>query len=282
MMLSRGERSLSINSISGILRIISNPVRESIILSLKGAPMVYSDVMRACGLDPNYDTGPFNYHVSVLLDSNLIEKKTNKYHLSVLGETIASFVLSLRRESNFLLRTEKHKEVRTRMGKIDTRWIGQQDLDKKEHGMIATSKHLQPIDESPTEERQGFYDWQGRLPQLEMPPHSFFGHVSGFEENGVGLGSIHLRFFVRRATNTATAQVTDIFTVDNNYRKIGETRQSVLRQMIKELLGQLREHGVELVEVVRVYSGDQALVNVLKELTFERAATTYMMQKKLA
>jgi hypothetical protein len=245
--------------------------------------MIYSEVMRTCGLDPNYDTGPFNYHISVLLDSNLIKKEQNRYQLTNLGEIIARFILTIQRECRFLLKTEKEKEVKKQMEKIESKWLNQEDINKQEHGFIAGPVKTPLVEkkEEYTQERQKFYNLQKKIPQLEVPPPSFFGHTIGYEKNAVKLGSIHLRFHVRSATNIATAQILGIYTVDNNYKKIGETRQSLLRKMMNELLEQLQENGTEQVEIDRAYSEDQDLVNVLKDLDFKRISTSYLMRKTI-
>lgn len=109
---------------NGVLQIISNPIRKSAIKSLKGNSMVFSEVMRACGLNPNYDSGPFYYHLSVLLDSNIVEKRSNKYQLTQFGNTIADFIGTLQRESAFLLKANE-PQGGERMEKTQSKRLGQ-------------------------------------------------------------------------------------------------------------------------------------------------------------
>ncbi len=85
-----------------MLKIVSNPIRKMTIQSLEATSMIFSDVMRACGLDPNRDTGPFYYHLSMLTDVGLLEKTNDKYQLTDLGHTVATLINTLQRESQFL------------------------------------------------------------------------------------------------------------------------------------------------------------------------------------
>lgn len=52
--------------------------------------MLFSDLMRACGLNPNSDTGTFSYHLSILLDSDIVVKKDNEYQLTDFGNKTSS------------------------------------------------------------------------------------------------------------------------------------------------------------------------------------------------
>jgi len=67
--------------------------------------------------------------------------------------------------------------------------------------------------------------------------------------------------------------------VDNNYRKIGETRASALRQMLEGFLRQAEGHKTQLIEVRGVEAEDEDLVDALKQLGFKRYTTSYAMRK---
>ena len=99
--------------------------------------MIFSDVMRVCGLNPNHDTGPFFYHLSILSDAGIIEKIGSEYRLTSFGDTIASFIDSLRRESTFLLESEEPKKGgEPRMGKIEAKWLTQPEARHGEYGIL--------------------------------------------------------------------------------------------------------------------------------------------------
>jgi len=278
-----------------MLQITSNPIRKSTILSLKGTSMTFSDVMRACGLNPNCDTGPFFYHLSVLSDSGIVEKKGNDYQLTGLGRTIATLIDSLEREGAFLLKTDKPREGGQReVEKITAKWLRQSEVRHGEYGILLggpkkpslkpeESPHAVPEDKP---RLQDFGKWIESLPRLEIPPPDFFGHILGFEKNGVKLGSMHIRLAIgaRKGTERvmAIARILSIWVLADGYRQIGETKASALRQMMEEFTKQARDHHVQTILVDAINAEDEDLVNVLKQLGYERYLTTYMMRATIA
>lgn len=171
---------MTIDASAQMLQLIANPVRKTIILALEGASMSFTEVMRASGLDPNFDTGPFTYHLSALLDSRIVEKVDNKYRLTNFGNTIATLMKSLERESAFLLKIDQANKGGERMiGKIELKWLGPVDLDGQ-YGLIM---HGEPIEPAPWEkekrpEDEVFSRWERTLPEPDMPAPSFIG-ISG-------------------------------------------------------------------------------------------------------
>jgi len=264
-----------------MLHLIANPIRKSIIQSLEGTSMFFAEVMRASGLDPNFDTGPFSYHLSVLLDSRIVEKVDNMYQLTGFGNTIANIVGILKRESKFLLETDEVSKGGERMaGKIEYKWLCQADL-LGQYGLILGPPGSVPPEKWERPEDKVFDGWEKELPQLDMPPPSFFGYVIGFEKDGIKLGSIRVRFSKKSLDGTRRAEVLGIFTKDNDYREAGITRGSMLQKMIEEFLRQVKEHKTQSVELEKVDAEDEELVMVLKEFGFERYQTTYAMQKTI-
>jgi len=167
---------------------------------------------------------------------------------------------------------------------IEARWLSQDDSGSGMYGIIIGPSKLKPIppEQPEVEERlDEFRRWQRILPQLDVPPPSFIGHVLGFEKDSVKFGSMHVRFFTRQATGMATAQILGIYTVDNNYRKVGITRSSMLRQMMEEFLRQAKEHKTQSVEIEKVDAEDEDLTMILKELDFARYQTTYAMRRTI-
>jgi hypothetical protein len=278
---------MSVEAAAGILRTISNPIRCYLIQSLKGNAMVFSDLMRACGLDPNFDTGNFSYHLSVLLDSNIVVKKENEYQLTTFGNTIANFLDSLQRESAFLLKTlEPRKGGEGMMANIEAGWLSQADMEdgswwfyRPMKSQFWEMKKEELLPSEPADEPHEFYNWERTLPQPNVPLPNFFGYFLGFKKDGIKLGAIHVRFCKRVATGMTTAQILGLFTVDNNYRDTGISRISMFRQMMEEFLRQAKEHKTQSIEMEKVDAEDEDLTSVLKELGFERYQTTYMMQK---
>jgi len=235
----------------------ANPIRMSIIQSLEDGPISFTEVMRASGLDPNFDTGPFTYHLSVLLDSRIVEKADNKYQLTSFGNTTANIIGSLERESRFLLKIDEVSEGGERMsGKIESRWLGITDLNGQYGLILGVPLEQAPYAREERPEDEVFDGWEKTLPQLDMPPPSYFGYVIGFEKNGIKLGSMHVRFSKKRLDGTRTVEVLGMFTVDNNYRKIGETRALALRQMLEGFLIQAKGHKTQSITSKRSKIGN--------------------------
>jgi hypothetical protein len=266
-------------------------MRKSIIQSLKGTSMVFSDVMRGCGLDPNHDTGPFLYHLSILSEAGIVEKKRSKYRLTSFGDTIATFIDSVGREGTFLLKAEKpDRGDETRMGRIEAKWLTQPEAQHGEYGILLGGPSKTPLgpEEVPStspEDRPKHKELRAlteSLPRLEMPPAVFPGHVLGFEKSGVKLGSIQVHLCTGNEVGTrkviAIARVLSIWVVDQDCQEIRETRASVLRQMMEEFTRQVKEHHVQTIVIERANADDEDLISLLKGLGYERYMTTYLMR----
>ncbi len=278
-----------------ILKIVSNPIRKSIIQSLRGTSMIFSDIMRACGLNPNHDTGPFFYHLSMLSGAGMVEKKGNEYRLTSFGNTIAAFVESLHRESRFLLDSEEpEKGSGRRLGDIQAHWLAQQEAGHGEYGILWGGPRRPPLkpEETPyaapedKPKHEELWEWIESLPKLTSPPAGFSGYVLGFEKNGVKLGSIHARLSTGSEIGTrkviAIAKILTISVLSQGCKEIKETRASVIRQMMEEFTRQAREHHVQTIVVERASAEDEDLINVLKELGYERYMTTYLMRTTIS
>ncbi len=276
-----------------VLKIVSNPIRKAIIQSLDGTSMIFSDVMRACGLNPNYDTGPFYYHLSMLMDAGLVEKIDSEYRLSDPGGIISTLICTLQRESEFLLKPKQkaRKEGKKRMSKIEAKWLTQTEAQHGEYGILMggpSKPPIKPKPQTPLEDRpkhKQMLEWRDSLPKLEIPVEAIpylSGHVLGFEKEGIKLGSIHIRLSTGNERGTkrviTLANIMSINVVEQNCRRIGETRTSVLRQMIEEFTKRAKENHIQTIVVERANADDEDLINVLKELGYERYLTTYLMR----
>jgi len=80
----------------------------------------------------------------------------------------------------------------------------------------------------------------------------------------------------------AIARILSIWVLADGYRQIGETKASALRQMMEEFTKQARDHHVQTILVDAINAEDEDLVNVLKQLGYERYLTTYMMRATIA
>lgn len=277
-----------------VLKIVSNPIRKSIIESLEETPMIFSDIMRACGLDPNHDTGPFYYHLSILIDAGLVEKGESQYHLTSLGGTVATLIGTLQRESGFLLEHEPLAERKggKRLDKIEAKWLTQAEVQHGDYGFMMGGPRRPPREPEPSTSPEDIpthremLAWKESLPKIEVPKKvlsDLFGvHVLGFEREGVKLGSMHVTFSTGSEVGTervvSLAKIRSIHVLSRNCREVGETRASVLRRMMEEFTRLAREHGIQTIIVERANAEDEELMDVLKGLDFERYMTTYLMR----
>jgi len=91
------------------LQTLGNDTRKSVVTSLATAqhPLRYSDLMEASGLNPNYDTGQFHYHLGELMKRNIIMKADNAYRLTKFGFKLSKLLGTIERERSFLLSGDK-------------------------------------------------------------------------------------------------------------------------------------------------------------------------------
>ena len=88
-----------------VMQTLGNETRKSVVTSLAATqrPLRYSELMEASGLDPNYDTGQFHYHLGELMKRDIIVKVENEYHLTQFGYKLSKLLGMLERECSFLL-----------------------------------------------------------------------------------------------------------------------------------------------------------------------------------
>lgn len=91
---------------SDILQSVSHPLRMMIIESLGSQPESFSSIMLSCGLDPNYDSGLFYYHLSDLIKSGIVQKEGDVYRLTDFGLAVLRILGSVKSE----LSSSKKKE----------------------------------------------------------------------------------------------------------------------------------------------------------------------------
>ncbi len=98
------QRELNVDIVK-LLQTLGNEIRKAIITSLSVGQysLRFSDLMQASGLNPNYDTGQFNYHLNDLIERNIIMKDGNRYRLTQFGFKLAKLLQTMERECHFLL-----------------------------------------------------------------------------------------------------------------------------------------------------------------------------------
>jgi len=92
-----------------VLQTLGNATRKSAVISLATAQhsLRFSELMEVSGLNPNYDTGQFHYHIGELMKRNIIMKVDNEYRLTQFGYKLSKLLGTIERECSFLLSGEK-------------------------------------------------------------------------------------------------------------------------------------------------------------------------------
>jgi len=92
-----------------VLQTLGNSIRKAVVNSLATArkPLRFSELMEVSGLDPNFDTGQFQYHLSELLKRDIILKAENEYRLTQFGYKLSRLLDIMERECSFLLSEAK-------------------------------------------------------------------------------------------------------------------------------------------------------------------------------
>lgn len=100
----KNEKKVQISS-TEILQTIGNPIRSSIITALDSEKksLRFSELMKASGLNPLFDSGHFNYHLTELMEIRVIIKMEDRYILSDFGCKLSKILSTVKQEYSFLL-----------------------------------------------------------------------------------------------------------------------------------------------------------------------------------
>jgi len=92
-----------------ILQTLGNLIRKSVVhvLASKHTVLKFSELMEESGLDPNFDTGQFWYHLSELIKRGIVIRDEDHYRLSQFGFKLSKILDIVERECSFLLEEEK-------------------------------------------------------------------------------------------------------------------------------------------------------------------------------
>lgn len=115
-----------------ILQTLGNPVRKSIVIALasRHTSLRFSELMEASGLDPNFDTGQFWYHLSDLMKRGIIIKDEDCYGLSQFGFKLSKILDTVERECSFLLKEKKQGGARKMENNFQIRRYVDTDFDQ--------------------------------------------------------------------------------------------------------------------------------------------------------
>jgi hypothetical protein len=93
-----------------VLQTLGNPIRKFVVAALGSQykALKFSELMAASGLDPNFNTGQFWYHISELMKRRIVLKEEEKYKLTQFGFKLAKVLSTVERECSFLFKEQKN------------------------------------------------------------------------------------------------------------------------------------------------------------------------------
>jgi len=90
-----------------VLQGISHPLRMTIMEKLGAQSESFSGVMSLCGLEPRHSSGLFNYHLTELINCEVVQKDGEVYRLTDFGFSILNALKKVELEcSSFLMKKE--------------------------------------------------------------------------------------------------------------------------------------------------------------------------------
>jgi len=126
------------DAISIVLNILRNSIRRDIILALSQGKVSFSEAMVRCGLDPNFDAGLFCYHLSELLNSQVVSKTDRVYGLTRFGKKLSGIIETLERECAFLIK----EEIKLGERRVDEK----EDLLEEAEQLYKNKKYMEAIE----------------------------------------------------------------------------------------------------------------------------------------
>lgn len=115
-----------------ILQTIGNPIRKSVITALASSHkyLRFSELMKASGLNPNFDTGQFTYHLSELVKRGMIIKDEDHYGLTQFGYKLSKILDTVERECSFLFKQKKERSEQKMKNDFQIRKYVDSDFDQ--------------------------------------------------------------------------------------------------------------------------------------------------------
>jgi len=251
------------------LKAISHPIRISIIRILKTQTSNFSRLMSACGLDPNFDTGQFCYHLSELVKQGIVAKEEEHYCLTDFGHAVFKVLKMIDAEcSMFSKKIIKSEEEVKELEGLTTRWGRTEDFEepvaKRNEDKIPSEKRMKT---------EKFKEWIVR-----KRPHLYLA-----EKDGKKLGELRLNFEPQNVIELIKIDEEKILRIVNTIYLVGaltlnEDRETVVKAMLDKFIVEAKENGAEAIRV-DVDVEDQAYINALEDSGFEKRGTAHLMLK---
>lgn len=254
---------------SRVLYSISNPVRRSIIQALasKRRPVVFSLLMKECGLNPNFDAGLFSYHLSVLMSQNVVNKTENKYGLTELGFILSRIVKTIDKECEFFLKEENRTE--NEVIDSEVKWAKKKDWAK--YGITTDLKEAIQRQKLPGDEEEKMWKFRFNGEYIvALRNEETLGWMRVLPQLGADLKK---KLILTPIRNIAT--ISDITLLVT-----GKERVHVAKKMIETFLTEAGKKGATSV-TTDINAEDEDLLSTFKSFGFERTGIIYEMSKKI-
>jgi len=254
---------------SQVLQSISNPIRRSIVqvLASKREPFVFSELMRECGLNPNFDAGHFSYHLSVLMDQNIVIKKENRYIMTEPGFKLSTIIKTLDKECDFFLKKEDKPD--DEVVDFEVKWAKKKEWEK--YGIAGDLKEAAQRQRLSKDEEEKM--WKFRLKEEII--------VALRHEETLGWMRVHAGIGADLKERRLLTPIRNIASIDDIILfAAGKERAQVARKMIEMFLTEAEKKDATLV-TANIDAEDEEVVSAFKSCGFERTGINYNMSKKL-
>lgn len=284
-----------------VLHTVGNPIRKAAIEALRKDGMRFSELLASCSLDYDHDAGHFYYHLSELMNKQIVKKVGNTYCLTELGSKIAEMLSSIETECSFLFgKRSKGGEREMDIRKIETGWIEFGELVPIPHSLrfIKETGFLGQFPEKTCFPTKG-WDFRNELPdgperrrltEFEEEFRSWRGprtFMAKDKDMILGWAVISYRVAWRipekeRGDSEIFARTSIVIESLAVAPWTKADRKEVALSLLKELLSFARQKRADKIQLMNVNADDSAVIEVLRESGFERVATNYLMKKTLA
>jgi len=281
---------MQVNDLSlQVLQSVSHPIRKSIVesLGLSEEPLTFSNLMWDSGLNPNFDTGPFWYHLSYLMEMGIVQKDDERYLLTPFGLEVYKILRILKRECSFSLES-KEKEVKKKVNRtLQVRWATEEDME--EYRLAGPLQPKPDVVKKNEDVQKKFEDWKGPIPQLSMD--SLNGAPLVVEKEGKPI----VMLWVRKETRYKLIDTEFLggehwkgkrreefwLFITRVWTWPSEQKEEAMREALNALIEEAKGYNIDVIEASDIYADDETVTDSFKEAEFERIVTSYRMRKTL-
>jgi DNA-binding HxlR family transcriptional regulator len=266
-----------------ILQILGNPIRKRIIRALGQEKMRFTELMSACSLNYDHDAGHFNYHLSDLVQRNIVEKKRSYYFLTDQGQKLAEMIVYLDKESSYLFPQLEKGDADKMKTDLVTKWASQDKTRFKQTPGGPLPDLIKDIKKMVPETTKQKKIIRFVKSTLLNPDQKVLQVFEGDNLQGWVILTAGVDWHDTKGENGKTTYSPITF-LTTDYLMAGgwvKNRKEVAKVLLDELLRKADEIGTDFIQFSRISPGDIAIIQALQEKGFERISTNYTMQRAL-